>query len=307
MDLEKTTSRVSTQRMLVHAEDSGRRLDVFLAERVPELSRRRARVLIAAGAVRIDGRRVLVQSRSVAAGQEVVCHLGTFTFRASDAGERLAILHEDDALLAVDKPAGTPSHPTYARALGTALQVAEAVLRQREGKKVPLWPLHRLDAATSGVLLFAKTQAAARAVNQNFARRRVAKRYLALVRGVPAPPSGEIRLPLAEGHLRTSAVAGGKEATTAYQVLEAFADAALLGIEPLTGRMHQVRVHLAAIGHPVLGDTKYGGEAERPPPTRLMLHASSLALPHPVGGRPFAVESPLPEDFCALLEKLRTR
>jgi 23S rRNA-/tRNA-specific pseudouridylate synthase len=146
-------------------------------------------------------------------------------------------------------------------------------------------------------LLFAKTQAAARAVNQNFARRRVTKRYLALVRGVPAAPSGEIRLPLAEGHLRTEAAAGGKEAVTRYEVLEAFADTALLSIEPLTGRMHQIRVHLAAIGHPVVGDTKYAREAEAPSPARLMLHASSLALPHPIGGRPFVVESPLPEDF----------
>jgi 23S rRNA pseudouridine1911/1915/1917 synthase len=302
---EKTTSPASSQRMLVRAEDAGKRLDLLLAERVPELSRRRARLLIAAGAVWIDGRRVLVQSRPVAAGQEVVCHLVSFAFTNVETGESLRILHEDGALLAVEKPAGVPSHPTYARKLGTALQVAEAGLRRREGRKILLWPLHRLDTATSGVLLFAKTQAAARAVNQSFARRRVAKRYHALVRGVPAAASGEIRLALAEGHLRSEASTSGKEAITRYEVLEVFADAALLGIEPLTGRMHQIRVHLAAIDHPVIGDSKYGREAERGTPPRLMLHASSLALPHPIGGRPFVVESPLPKDFRSSLVSLR--
>jgi 23S rRNA pseudouridine1911/1915/1917 synthase len=305
MDLQKTTSRLFTQRTVVRAEDSGKRLDVYLAGWIPEISRRRARLLVAAGAVRIDGRRVRLQSRAVAAGQEVVCHLASPATPPIDTGEPLEILHEDAAILAIDKPAGMPSHPTYARTLGTALQIAEAQLRRREGRKVALWPLHRLDAATSGVLLFAKTQAAARAVNQNFARRRVEKRYRALVRGVPGETGGEIRLPLVEGHLRTEAAAGGKEAVTRYQILERFADAALLEIEPLTGRMHQIRVHLARIGHPVLGDAKYGGEADRPSAARLMLHASSVALPHPVGGRPFIVESPLPDDFRILLATLR--
>jgi 23S rRNA pseudouridine1911/1915/1917 synthase len=304
---ENTTSPVSSQRLLVRAEEAGKRLDLLLAEHVPELSRRRARLLIAAGAVWIDGRRVLVQSRPVVAGQEVVCHLQSFASSAAENGEPLTILHEDSSLLAVDKPVGMPSHPTYARKRGTALQVAEAELRRREGRKVLLWPLHRLDTATSGVLLFAKSRAAARAVNQSFARRRVTKRYQALVRGVPATASGEIRLALAEGHLRSEASTGGKEAVTRYEVLEAFEDAALLGIEPLTGRMHQIRVHLAAIGHPVLGDTKYGPEGERATAARLMLHASTLALPHPVGGRPFVVESPLPEDFRSCLASLRAR
>jgi 23S rRNA pseudouridine1911/1915/1917 synthase len=302
---EKTTPLVSSQRMLVRAEEAGKRLDLLLAERVPELSRRRARLLIAAGAVWIDGRRVLVQSRPVAAGQEVVCHLQSFAIPEAERSEPLTILHEDGALLAVDKPAGMPSHPTYARKRGTALQLAEAELHRREGRKVLLWPLHRLDTATSGVLLFAKAQAAARAVNQSFARRRVTKRYHALVCGVPAEASGDIRLALAEGHLRSEISASGKEAVTRYEVLEAFADAALVGIEPQTGRMHQIRVHLAAIGHPVLGDPKYGRETTGGTAARLMLHASSLALPHPIGGRPFVVESPLAEDFRSFLAGLR--
>jgi 23S rRNA pseudouridine1911/1915/1917 synthase len=305
MDGEKTTSPVSTHRLVVRAEEAGKRLDVLLAERIPGLSRRRARLLIGGGAVSIDTRRVSVQSRPVTAGQEVVCHLQSFSFPASAALEPGLVLHEDEWIIAVDKPTGMPSHPTYARKIGTALQLTEEWLRRREGRKVPIWPLHRLDSETSGILLFAKTQAAARAVNQNFARRRVGKRYLALVIGVPSPASGEIELPIAERHLRSEASAAGKEAVSRYRVVESLADAALVEVEPLTGRMHQIRVHLAAIGHGVLGDRKYGAHKPRAGVPRLMLHASRLELPHPRDGRPFVVESPLPEDFAASLRVLR--
>jgi 23S rRNA pseudouridine1911/1915/1917 synthase len=304
MGREKTTPSVASHRFVVVAEDAGKRLDVLLAERVPELSRRRARVLIGAGAVSVDARRVLVQSRSVAPGQEIVCHLQSFEFPSSVALEPSAILHEDPSLLAIEKASGVPSHPTFARKLGTALQMTEALLRARAESKVPLWPLHRLDTDTSGVLLFAKSKAAARAVNQNFARRRVRKRYVALVAGVPSPESGEIALAIREGHLRSDVVPDGKDAVTRYRTLERAGDAALLELEPLTGRMHQLRVHLAAIGHPILGDSKYGGLRSRAAP-RLMLHASRLDLPHPDGGTPFAVESALPQDFRATLAAIR--
>jgi 23S rRNA pseudouridine1911/1915/1917 synthase len=308
MDCQNTTSPVVLpQRFRVREPEGGSRLDVVLAERVPELSRRRARLLIAAGAVCVDSRRVLVQSRRVTAGQEIVCHLQSLRLPKAEASDPLPILYEDDALLGIDKPSGVASHPTHARKLGTALQRAEEMLRRRSGEKVPLWPLHRLDTATSGVLLFAKTRASARAVNRNFARRRVSKRYLALARGIPESAHGEIRLPLAEGHLRTEPAAAGKEAVTRYRVAEALGAAVLVELEPLTGRMHQLRVHLAALGHPILGDTKYGepgraGDASIP---RLMLHASRIELPHPIGGAPLAVESPLPGDFRAALELLR--
>jgi 23S rRNA pseudouridine1911/1915/1917 synthase len=300
MGEEKTTPSVASHRFVVAAEDAGKRLDVVLAERIPELSRRRARVLVGAGAVCVDARRVLVQSRPVAPGQEIVCHLQSFAFPRSVALEPSAILHEDTSLVAIEKASGVPSHPTFARKLGTALQMTEELLRARAGRKVPLWPLHRLDTDTSGVLLFAKTKPAARAVNQNFARRRVRKRYVALIAGVPSPESGEIALGLREGHLRSDVAPDGKEAVTRYRTLERLGDAALVELEPLTGRMHQLRVHLAAIGHPILGDRKYGGARVRPAP-RLMLHASRLDLPHPDGGTPFAVESALPEDFRAAL------
>jgi 23S rRNA pseudouridine1911/1915/1917 synthase len=305
MEDEKTTSPPSSHRWVVRAEEAGKRLDLLLAEHVPQLSRRRARLLIAAGAVSIDRRRVLVQSRPVSAGAEVVCHLRSFSPVESATLDPSRIVHEDAWLLAIDKPSGMPSHPTVARKAGTALQLAEELLRRREGRKVHLWPLHRLDAATSGLLLFAKTRAAARAVNQNFARRRVSKRYVALVAGIPSPELGEIRLALSEGHLHTEPSSGGKEAVTRYRLVEAVSPrAALVELEPLTGRMHQLRVHLAATGHPVIGDAKYGAACAAGQP-RLMLHASRLELPHPSDGRTFALESPPPEDFGAVVAASR--
>ncbi|MGH7804382.1 MAG: RluA family pseudouridine synthase [Candidatus Binatia bacterium] len=287
---EKTTR---AERFTVAVDDGGKRLDVAVAEHVPAVSRRRARALIAAGAVSVDGRRVMMQSRFVRAGQEIVCHVQEVRTGPAEALDRSLVLHEDAALLAVDKPAGMPSHATSARRSGTAIQLAEEYLRKQAGKKVPLWALHRLDAATSGVLLFAKTQQSARAVHQNLARRRVKKRYIALVRGVPDPAHGEIRIALRQGHLRTEASADGKEALTRYRVVESRGDRALVELEPETGRMHQLRVHLAEIGHPIVGDEKYGGL----PAPRLMLHATWIELPHPLGGRPFGIEAEPPAEL----------
>jgi 23S rRNA pseudouridine1911/1915/1917 synthase len=295
MELAKTTA-VRTVRVVVRAEDGGLRLDQVLAARVPDLSRRRARFLVAAGSVYVDGRRASILSRRLDAGQEVVCHLhgmpAEAVRRALDAA---LLLHEDSALVAIDKPAGVPSHPTLARRAGTALQLLEELCRGRAGEKVPLWPLHRLDTDTSGVLVFAKSKRAARAIHQAFARRYVRKRYVAVVAGVPDPPEREITLPLVEGHLRTTASESGKEATTRYRVLEPRGDRALVELEPATGRMHQIRVHLAAIGHPVVGDRKYGPGL---PAERLFLHASSLELPHPDGGALLVIESPPPREFA---------
>lgn len=308
MEAEKTTRPGTVHRIVVSAEDGGKRIDVVLAEHVPDLSRRRARVLISAGAVSIDRRRVLVQSRPVLPGQEIVCHLGSFAGLADARGAELPVLHEDEALLAVDKPSGMPSHPTLARRTGTALQVAEDMLRRRAARKVPLWPLHRLDAATSGVLLFAKTQPAARAASQNFARRRVVKRYVALVAGHPDPDPGEITLAIREHHLWAEASAAGRPAATAYRVLERLADTALVELEPRTGRMHQLRVHAAAIGHPILGDPRYARDVlgRLPPAARLMLHACAITLPHPLGGALLSIASPVPSDFLAELSRRRS-
>lgn len=293
---EKTTRR--PERFVVRAEEAGERLDVLLAARVDGLSRRRARALIGAGSVFLGDRRVRVHSRRVAAGQEVVCHENPFATLRNEALDGSLVLHEDQSLIAIDKPPGVPAHPVRARHQGTASQLVGEWLRRREDRKVPLWPVHRLDTGTSGILVFAKTRAAARAFSQNLARRRVAKRYLALVASPPVPPEGTIRLALEKGAGRSTVGEAGKASVTAYRTLRSGSRATLLEVSPETGRMHQIRAHLAAVGHPVLGDAKYGG----PPARRLFLHAARLELPHPDGGRPFAIESPMPADWEAVLD-----
>jgi 23S rRNA pseudouridine1911/1915/1917 synthase len=299
MSGENTTQPVRSSSFVARAEDAGKRLDVLLAERVPELSRRRARVLIAGGSVYVDGGRVLVHSRRIAAGAEVACHDNPFASTHREALDPALVLHEDAALIAVDKPAGIPAHPTLARRQGTALQLSEEWLRRRAGEKVPLLPVHRLDAGTSGILLFAKTARAARALSQNFARRRVRKTYVALVHGIPNPAEGEIRAPILESAYRSSVAAEGREAITRYRTVRTFEGTSLLEVEPLTGRMHQIRVHLASIGHPVIGDTRYGS----PDSGRLHLHAARLELPHPDGGAPLVIESPPPAEWSARFAK----
>lgn len=293
---EEPIPQVRRSRWVVRAEDAGKRLDVLLAEHVPGLSRRRARALISAGSVWVDGKRTRLHSRRVREGAEVVCLDNPFASPHVEALESRRLLHEDPWIAAIDKPPGVPSHPTLARFRGTALQLLEELLRRRAGRKVPLWPVHRLDAATSGLLVFAKSSAAARALSQNFARRRIEKRYHAVVSGWPEPEDGRIELPLAEGRLATQVSAAGKPAVTRYRTLRRFGNGrALLEVEPLTGRMHQVRVHLAAIGYPVVGDPRYGTEAA----PRLYLHASHLRFPHPADGTPFSLSCPPPAEWFA--------
>ena len=246
-----------------------------------------ARRLLAAGAVFLNGCRCRVASRTVQPGDTVQV--------SSDAppatAPPLTILYEDDSVIAVDKPAGMPSAPTRQAAAGSAVDTLRTQLRTRDGRPAALWVVHRLDADTSGVLVFARTQAAAAALSQAFAAQQVDKTYLARVAGtVGEVESGTIDLPL-RGEGRGTVVADdGKPAQTAWQVAERAADSTLLTVRPRTGRLHQIRVHLHTIGHPIIGDRRYGG----PPAPRLMLHAARVRLPHPTGHRYVDIEAPLP-------------
>lgn len=220
----------------------------------------------------------------------------------------IAFLYEDDALVVVDKPTGVPVIPAPGWPVESTVQArAAAAIGSR------LWVVHRLDRETSGALAFGRTAAAHRALSQAFERREVAKVYRALVAGVPPAPRGVIDLPLHDarkGKSRPAAPgeAGGKAATTRYEVLRVWrhgaAAVALVELRPDTGRHHQIRVHLRAVGTPILADAAYG-RGVRPLPddhmcTRLALHASALEVPHPGGTRRVAVAAPWPADLQAV-------
>lgn len=252
------------------------RLDRAVA-RAATISRTAARALIAAGAVFLDGRRCKVASRTVRTGDRLRIGAAPPERAACD----LPILFEEAGVLAVDKPAGMPSAPTRDAAAGTALDVLQA---RRDGRRVCL--VHRLDAAASGVLLFATTRAAAAALSAAFRDRQVEKTYLALVDGAPAAEAGVVDQPLLAraGHARVDP--RGRPARTPWRVEERRGGTTLLVVAPRSGRLHQIRAHLAAIGHPIVGDRRYGGSAA----PRLMLHARSIAVT--VAGRRIEISAP---------------
>lgn len=246
------------------------------------VSRTAARALIAAGAVFLNGRRCKVASRPVHPGDRL--RIGSTAANAAAAPAPLAVLFDAHGVVAIDKPAGMPSAPTRQAATGTALTALAAQREARGGGR--LWLVHRLDAAASGVLLFATTRAAAAALSAAFRDRRVRKSYLALVAGAPAAADGVIELPLAARAGRARVDPRGRPARTHWRVVERRGAATLLAVEPETGRLHQIRAHLAALGHPIAGDRLYGGA----PAERLMLHALSIAVP--LDGREIVVTAP---------------
>ena len=285
--------------------DEGQRLDRFLASR-GGLTRGEARRLLDRGAVWVNGQRVKIASRPVHEGQEVSVFIEE-AGRSEPAAQRLEperVLLEDAHLIAVDKPPGVPAQATLATDCGNLLALVSAHV----GREVGL--VHRLDLETSGVTLFAKTRPATTALAAAFRHGTVQKRYLAAALGT-LPDEGRVDLAISPDPRRWGkfrALPGGKvPAATRFRVLARRGLLCAVELFPETGRTHQIRVHLKALGAPIAGDDLYGGPAEVETPTgrhraeRVMLHARSLELPHPATGARLAVEAPLPEDLKGLL------
>jgi 23S rRNA pseudouridine1911/1915/1917 synthase len=218
-----------------------------------------------------------------------------------------AVVYEDDALLVVAKPAGLVTHPAYKHPDGTLCDAIFARQAARgEGRP---WLLHRLDRDTSGVVVFAKTVQARRALVRQFERRTVHKRYLALTVGVPPAEAGEIVAPLMrdpEDRRRVVTHADGQAAQTTYRALAVASGYALLLVEPLTGRTHQIRAHLAAIGAPLVGDATYLAPESpaRALSDRTLLHAWQLSVNYPATGERRTFTARIPDDFCHVAQRL---
>lgn len=306
------------------------RLDRFLAERLRDCSRSYVQKLIRAGRVLVGGAPAKA-ARPLRGGERLTIAFPPPEAEPAAVPENLPvpILYEDDALVVVNKPAGMPTHPSCGHARGTLANAMACHCRGRlSGLNGPVRPgiVHRLDMDTSGVMVVARTDAAHRALAEQFAAREVAKTYLALVHGVMRPPAGEIDRQLGRHPAKRKQQAvlrsGGRAALTGYRTLEQFpsggnkpppAAFSLLELQPHTGRTHQLRVHLASAGCPILADGLYGRETEFPAPPespvirRQALHAARLELAHPASGERMAFSAPPPADFAAALERLRAR
>jgi 23S rRNA pseudouridine1911/1915/1917 synthase len=288
----------------VATEAAGTRLDRFLAE--PLGSRARAQSLIDRGRVRVDGK-PRPKRHVVKPGERISIEPDEIDGAAADgaaAGAPFAVRWEDDSLLIVDKPAGVVVHPARGHATGT---LAQALAVHGAGGGEEPWRagiVHRLDRDTSGLLVVARNDDVHRALKALLAGRKLRREYLALVEGHPPARTGTIDAPIGR-HRRDRVLMSidtdePREARTHYEIERLLPAASLLRVVLDTGRTHQIRVHLAAIGHPVCGDAQYG-TAGLYGLTRQFLHAARLAFEHPVTGEAVDVRSPLPDDLVAAL------
>jgi 23S rRNA pseudouridine1911/1915/1917 synthase len=305
---------VGGRRLTAPAEAAGLRLDRWLAEALPELSRSRIQALIAEGRVRVEGARPKAAHR-LRGGEQVEVEVPPPPAETVEPEPMaLSILFEDEDVLVIDKPAGMVVHPGAGRSTGTLAAAVLAHAPQVAGVGGPRRPgiVHRLDKETSGVLAIAKTARAYESLTAQLAARTVGRRYLAVVHGRVGLDQGVVEAPIGRDpvHRQRMAVrpAGqGRPALTRYRVLERFARFTYLELRLGTGRTHQIRVHMASLGHPVVGDATYGRSRGAPPvPLEgLALHAATLAFLHPRTQQRMEFTAPLPERMERLLAHLR--
>lgn len=314
--------------LVVSAAPAAVRLDVYLAGRVPELSRAALRKLIDRGRVLVNGKTAKASLRlkdgdRIEAGLESV-EVG----ESAPAPEEIAfkVVHADDDILVIDKPYGLVVHPGAGNRQGTLVNALLARYPEIRSVGDPDRPgiVHRLDKETSGLMVVARTPRACESLVSQFKSREVRKTYLGLVWGTMSAVEGRLDLPIGRHATNRQKISvktsSPREAITEYKVLEKFQGFTLLEIRPLTGRTHQIRVHLAAAGHPLVGDSKYGrkrpgnlldkgiyGSGRRAESLlkeaspRLFLHAHKLSFMHPVTGERVEFISPLPDQLSAIL------
>ncbi len=313
----------------------GERIDRVISL-VSGLPRSRVNEMITSGAVSVGGRVLTQRSRKVREGETVALSVGSDPDQVWDrplsAGpidaawpcdgfdrNALEVIHVDDEVIVVDKPAGLVVHPGAGNAAGTLVQALchmfpDLAAMEGPGGEGRPGIVHRLDKGTSGLLVVARTERARQSLVGQFTRRAVSRRYQALVRGRLESDAGMIDAPLGRSPrdpTRFSVRAGGREARTRYEVISRFGGATEcthLALTLETGRTHQIRVHVSAIGHPVVGDARYGGRSGPfkglLQPERVFLHAGTLAFDHPGSGLRMEFSSPLPADLSGVLAGL---
>ena len=302
---------------------AGRRLDLWLARKLPDLSRTRLKALVVEGRVSVDDRRVKASTR-LKAGQRVIVTIPPLPPETLTAEPiPLRVIYEDPDVLVLDKPARLVVHPGAGQRTGTLAHALLAHAPSTAGVGGPRRPgiVHRLDKGTSGLLVVAKSSRAYAGLTAELAARQVARRYLALVHGLVRQAAGTIDAPIGRHPRHRTRMAilparKGKRAVTRFRVLERFKGFTYLEAQLETGRTHQIRVHLASLGHPVVGDATYRLRSTPPITDPLLaalvegldgvaLHAASLGFTHPVTGARLEFASPLPNRIQRLLAYLR--
>ena len=303
----------ATPALELMADRDGERLDQFVARRLDGASRTQARQLIDDGLVRIDG--ALERPAYKLRFGELVAVYPRESSPVEAAVEiELEVVHEDDDLAVINKPANLTVHPAPGESQPTLIGAVLhrwpeiATIRDDDQEADPLRPglVHRLDRDTTGLLMVAKNAATLRSLRDQLRQRTMDKRYLAVVVGSPDPPAGVIDAPIGRDPAdprRMAILDRARPSQTGYETIERFSDAALLECRLITGRTHQIRVHLSAVGHPIAGDTMYG--MPTPLINRQALHATRLTIRHPATDETLTLEAGPPADVRSLIAHLR--
>ncbi len=313
-------SRVHDESFVIKTRENGKRLDKFLSEKLASISRTRIKTLIQQGYISIDGKRCILPRKKVKNGQHV--HVIIPPPEPLDIEPEeipLTASYEDEYILVINKPPGLVVHPGAGNINGTLVHGLLNICQDLSGIGGKLRPgiVHRLDKDTSGLMVIAKRDEVHLALSNMFKERRLSKTYLALVRGHIQDREGIIDLPIGRHPVKRTKMAvnfrNGKDAVTRFRVKEKLNGSDLLEIRLLTGRTHQIRVHLSHLGHPILGDQTYGGpktlyvNGETIHIKRQMLHAFRLSFRHPVLRKRIDLTAPMPEDMREIHEKLGTK
>jgi 23S rRNA pseudouridine1911/1915/1917 synthase len=303
---------------LNYTDKAGERLDRFVASALPHLSRMRVQALIEQGAVRVNQRQAKASTRLVSGDEVEVLEPvqgEPLAISGTEQAFPLEVVFEDEQVLVVNKPPGLVVHPApghTGQTLVDLLLARDPSLARLSTPSEGRWSgiVHRLDKDTSGLLLVAKTPQAQARLSQQFQSRSVVKRYLALLDGHLLLKEGAIEAPIGrdprQRHRMAVVAQGGRQAQTLFWVEREYARFTLAKVQILTGRTHQIRVHFAAIGHPVAGDALYG-HTQTPQPPRLFLHAMEVQFTHPTRGELVICMAPLPADLQGFLDGLAPR
>jgi 23S rRNA pseudouridine955/2504/2580 synthase len=301
-DLSKAAARFKATSLEVGEESAAQRIDNFLLRRLKGVPKSHVYRILRSGEVRVNSGRVKPEYRLQAGDRVRLPPIRTSSAKDQAKPAEFPIVHEDPALIVLDKPAGVAVHGGS----GVSFGVIESLRAARPQAKV-LELAHRLDRDTSGLLMIAKKRSALVELHRMLRNGEVEKVYLAIAKGRPAKAEFEISEALhkhvtAQGERRVSVTDAGRESRTRVKVRQTGSGYSLLELRLLTGRTHQIRVHLAHVGHPVLGDDKYGDfelnrKLKKEGVGRLLLHASRLALRHPLTGEPLRLQSSLPSEM----------